>query len=173
MPGHTFHTIRPSCGNGSDPGRVPGRRDLLSGPGAVRPLIQPPLLRSLTVSDAQSVLEDRLDAHLGQPGVDLRAAAVHQHATDANAGQQDQVRDDTGLGGAKGRLSSPLTKAGRKAFVIPEGDGIRQRPRLPHPSNGRKGPIPYRKNQAGWHAVSGPAAKLGIGDCSSAAAGAG
>ena len=39
----------------------------------------------LTVGDAQAVLELRLDAQLVQPGVDLRATAVHHHRLDAHA----------------------------------------------------------------------------------------
>ena len=47
--------------------------------------------------DAQPVFEVGLDAHFAQPRVDLRAAAVHEHGLDADAGEQHEVVDDACL----------------------------------------------------------------------------
>lgn len=66
---------------------------------------RPPLLRSrqkallcqLTIGNAKSVLENRLDADLRKPRVDLRTTAVHQHAADTHARQEHQIRNDASL----------------------------------------------------------------------------
>ena len=74
--------------------------------GAARqPLLHTALGRR-TVCDAQTVFELRLDAELGEPGVDLGAAAVHHHRVDAHAGQQHQVAHHAGLVGAAGAAAA-------------------------------------------------------------------
>jgi hypothetical protein len=45
------------------------------------------------VGDADAVAELRLDAEAMQHGVDLRAAAVHEHEAQADAGEEHQVAD--------------------------------------------------------------------------------
>lgn len=69
-----------------------------------------PCSHLLTVSHAQAVLELRLDAQLGQPAVDLRAATMHQHRADAYCPQQDQIRNHT-------RLRNGSRDTGEKAGV--------------------------------------------------------
>lgn len=59
----------------------------------------------LTVGDAQAVLELGLDAQLVQPGVDLRAAAMHHHRLNAHARQQNEVGHNTCLLGSGGGCS--------------------------------------------------------------------
>ena len=51
-----------------------------------------PPARPPTVCDAQPILEHRLNAQLGEPGVDFGAPSVDHDWVDAHTGQQHQVR---------------------------------------------------------------------------------
>uniref|UniRef100_A0A8R7QUF1 Uncharacterized protein n=1 Tax=Triticum urartu TaxID=4572 RepID=A0A8R7QUF1_TRIUA len=111
------------------------------------------------VGDAEAVAELRLDADALQPGVDLRAAAVHEHGAQADAGEQDQVADHRRLQLRRLHGRAAVLDHHRLALEpLDEGERLRQDV---HAAQRRGRGLRWRRGGGGRDAA--PAASMGRG----------